>query len=182
MRRGQLVPPWPAPADSPPEPPPLPAREGADIGVVRRAAQRFHRHIHLAVQIPEVLAVDDVLKFRHLLRRLVGVVHGKFVVTVEDGLFGLHPLHHVAADVQLLVELGLLREIADACALGGPCLTGEVLVDPGHDAQQRGFPRAVHADHADLDPREEVQADILEDLLATRIGLGDAIHVIHILV
>jgi hypothetical protein len=120
--------------------------------------------------------------FGHLVGGLVRVVHGQFVVAVELGLLGLHPQHHVAAHVERGVKLGLLRQVADARALGGPGLAGEILVDAGHDAQQRGLARAVDADDADLHAGQEVQADVLETLLAAGIGLGDAVHVIDVLI
>jgi hypothetical protein len=76
------------------------------VGVVGRAAQRLHGDVDAGVEVPQVLRVDEVLEARHLVRGLVGVVHGELVVAVEDGLLGLHALHDVAADVELLVERG----------------------------------------------------------------------------
>ena len=79
------------------------------------------------------------------------------------------------------VELGLLRQVADGDALGGPGLALEVLVLAGHDPQQRGLARAVDADDADLHARQEGEADVLEDLLAAGVGLGEAVHVEDVL-
>ena len=49
---------------------------------------------------------------------------------------------------------------------------------PGHDAQQRRFAGAVDAEHADLGVRVEGEVDVLQDLLAAGLGLGQALHVI----
>ena len=73
---------------------------------------------------------------------------------------------------------GSCSQVADAGALGDPGLAGELLVDAGHDLEQRRLARAVDADHADLGVRVEGQLDVLQDLLAAGIGLGQALHVI----
>ena len=93
-------------------------------------------------------------------------------------LLGGDALHDVLAHVLGRIELRLLRQVADAGALGDPALAVQVLVDAGHDAQQRRFARAVDAEHADLGVGIEGQMDVVEDLLAARIGLGEAVHVI----
>ncbi len=160
----------------------LAPRERVGHGVVGRAAQRLHRDVDLAVEVPEVLRVDLVLEARHLLGGLVGVVHGEVVVALEDGALGRNALHHVAADVEGGVELRLLREVADAGALGGPGLAGEVLVEAGHDLEQGRLAGAVGADDADLDAGQEAQADVLEQLLAAGNALGHPVHVKDVLV
>ena len=159
-----------------------PPESVVDRGVVGRAAERFHRDVDLAVEVPEVRGVDLVLELGHLVRGLVGVVHGEFVVAVEDGALGGDAFHDVAAHVERGVELGLLRQVAHAGAFGGPGLAREVLVEAGHDPQERGLARAVDAHDADLHAGEEVQADVLERLLAAGIGLGHAVHVVDVLV
>ena len=67
----------------------LAAGEGVDGGVVGRAAQRLHRDVDLAVEVPEVLGVDLVLEGGHLLHQLVGIVlgdlHRDFVVARRAG-------------------------------------------------------------------------------------------------
>ena len=86
--------------------------------------------------------------------------------------------HHRHLLIFLLRPLRFLRQIADARAFGDEALAGELLVDAGHDAQQRRFTRAVDAEHADLGVRVKGQVNIVENLLATRIGLGEALHMI----
>ena len=150
---------------------PFAARQVVDRCLARRAAQGIHGLIDLGVEVPQVLVVDDVLQLGHLIGRLVGIVHGQFVVAVEDGLLGRHPLHDVAEDVQRRVELGFLRQVAGCGALGQPCLALKFVVEAGHDAQQRRLARAVGAEHADLGVRVEGQMNVVEHLLAAGIGL-----------
>ena len=47
--------------------------------------------------------------------------------------------------------------------------------------KQRRLARAVEADDADLGAGQERQRDVLQDLLAPRIGLGELRHVIDVL-
>ena len=75
-----------------------------------------------------------------------------------------------------LVELGLLLEHADGVALGHGDLADVVLVDAGHDAQQRGLARAVQAEHADLGAVVEAERDVAQDLF---VGGHDAPHLVH---
>jgi hypothetical protein len=160
----------------------VPRPRGFRHRVVGRAAQRLHRHVDLAVEVPQVLAVDLVLKLRHLLGGLVGVVHRQLVEPVELVLLLLHAEHDVLAHREAFVELRLLRQVAHMRAFGRPGLAGEILVPAGHDPQKRGFAGAVDAHDADLHAGQEAQADVLETLLAAGIGLGDAIHVVDVLV
>ena len=46
--------------------------------------QRVHGLLDLGIEVPEVLGLDLVLETGHLVRRLVRIVHGEFVVAVED--------------------------------------------------------------------------------------------------
>ena len=134
----------------------LTAREVFRHRVVRRAAQRFHRDVDLAVEVPEVLRVDVVLQLGHLLGGLIRVVHRQFVVAVEDRLLLGHTFHDVFAHGLGRVELGFLRQVADLGTLGSPCLAREILVEPGHDLEQGGLTRAVDADNTDLHAGQEV--------------------------
>ena len=118
----------------------------------------------------------------HLIRRFVAVVHRQFVVPLQNrGLLG-HAQHDIALHIQSRVKVGFLRQIADFRALGRPGLTLEIGVHARHDLQQRRFTRTVDAHDTDLDAGQEVQVDILKALLAARIGLGDAFHVVDILI
>ena len=156
----------------------LAARKFGYLGVVGRAAQRVHRQIDLAVEVPQVLAVDLVLQLGHLVGGLVRIVGGDLVVAVEDRLLGGDALHHVLAHGLFRIELRLLFQVADAGAFGDPAFAGELGVDAGHDAQQRGLAGAVDAEHADLGVRVERQVDVIQHLLGRRVGLGQTLHVI----
>ena len=153
----------------------LAARQLGDVGVVRRAAQRVHRLVDLAVEIPEPRGLDLVLQRGHLVGGFLGVVHRQFVVAIEDRLLLGDAEHDVLAHGQRGVELRLLFEIADAGAFGDPGLAGVFLVDPRHDLQQGRFTGAVDAEHADLGVRIERQMDVIQHL-AGRIGLGQTLH------
>ena len=156
----------------------LAARQRVDVGVVRRAAERVHRLLDLAVEIPQALGLDLVLQPRHLVGGLVGIVHRELVVAVEHRLLVLDAEHDIAAHAEIGIEMGLLRQIADARALGDEALAGEFGVEAGHDPQQRRLARAVDAEHADLGVGVEGQVDVLEHLLAAGPGLVQTLHVI----
>ena len=156
----------------------LAAGELRYVGIVGRAAKRVHRLLDLALEIPQALGLDLVLEPRHFIGGLVGIVHGELVVAVEDRLLLLHAKHGVALHVEGGVEIGLLRQVADLGALGDKALAGEFGVQASHDAHQRRLARAVDAKDADFRVRVEREIDVVEDLLAGRIGLGETSHVI----
>src|SRR5207253_1367920 len=56
-----------------------------------------------------------------------------------------HALLDVATHVLRGIELRLLRQVADAQAVGGKRLPEEILVDAGHDAEQRRLAGAGQA-------------------------------------
>ena len=60
-------------------------------------------------------------------------------------------------------------------------LAKEFRLFASHDAEQRRLAGAVDADHADLGTGQEGERHILQHLLATRIGLRQAVHDIDIL-
>src|SRR5213076_1011583 len=87
-----------------------------------------------------------------------------------------HALLDVAAHVLVGLELRLLRQVADAQAVGGKRLAEEVAVDAGHDAQQRRLAGAIGAEHADLRPVEEREIDATQDLPLGRDDLAKILH------
>ena len=147
----------------------------------RRAIHRLQRLLHLRVEVPQIVPVDNVLQPRHLVGVLVGIVHRQLVIAVDHGLLVRHAVHGVAEHVLRLVELRLLAEIAHAHAGGGPGLAQVLLLDARHDLQQRGFARAVHAHHADLRVRQEGQRNVVQHLLSAGIGLGKLLHHVDVL-
>ena len=109
------------------------------------------------------------------------VVGGDLVVAIEDGLLLGDTLHRIAEHVLRGIELRLLRQVADLDAVGGTRLADEIVDNAGHDLEQRRFAGAVQADDADLGAGQERQRDVLQDLLAPRVGLGELVHVINVL-
>ena len=153
-------------------PAPLAAGDLRDVGLARREPERVHRHVDLVVQLPEPERVDALLKIALLLQQpghlvvvhRLGELGADLVELVEHRLLLAHPLHHVAAHVLGRIELGFLRQVADLGSRQRARLAEEVLVHPGHDAQQGGLPGAVGAEDADLGAGIEREIDALEDL------------------
>jgi hypothetical protein len=90
-----------------------------------RQPQRVHRDLDLAVQLPQVAGVDLVLQLRLLLeqrvicrRRARRRLHADLVEAPQQVALVLDRLLDVAAHVERGVELRLLRQVADARALG----------------------------------------------------------------
>ena len=128
--------------------------------------------IDLGIEIPKAFGLDLVLQFGHLVGSLVGVIGCELVVAVEDRFLRGDALHDVGAHVFVMLKLRLLRQIADARAFGSPGFAGIVLIETGHDAQQRRLAGAVDAEHADLGVGIERQIDVFQDLAVARIRLG----------
>ena len=140
-------------------------RKLADVGVPRGQSQRVGSNLQRAVEIPPVHRVDfggevalaleqcGHLFVAHGLRKLVrnGVV---LVDEVDDRL---HAALDVAANVQAVVELRLLREISDVDVLLRPRFAVKLFIDPCHDPQQAGLTGAVQTEHTDLCARKEGQ-------------------------
>ena len=91
----------------------LAARQRVDVGFVGGAAERVHRLLDLAVEIPQALGLDLVLQAGHLVGGLVGIVQRQLVVAMEQRLLLLDAEHDVAAHAEVGVEMGLLRQLAD---------------------------------------------------------------------
>ena len=88
----------------------LAARQGFDIGVAIGTAQRVHRLVDLAVQVPQALGLDLVLQLRHLVGGLVGIVGGDLVVAVDQRLLLGDAFHDVFAHILGGIQLRLLRD------------------------------------------------------------------------
>ncbi len=157
----------------------LTPRQLVDGPVGRRRAQGVHGHLDAAVDVPQVAGVDLLLEGVHLLHQLVGVVLAELrrdgVVAVEDLLL-LALRDDVAPHVERLVQVRLLRQVPALDPVGGLGLAGIFAVDPRHDLEQGRLAGAVDAHHADLGVGVEGQPDVLEHLLAARVGLGQALH------
>jgi hypothetical protein len=62
------------------------------------------------------------------------------------------------------------------CARGERGLAAVLLIDAGHDPQQRGLAGAVVAEHADLGARVERERDVVEHRFVRRVELGEPVH------
>ena len=170
------------------DPAPLAARERRDLRVAGRAAQGVHGDLDRALQVPGIGGLDPLLQLGLLGHEgvEVGVLLGEAGVdrleAVEQVLGLGHALVDIAGHVALGVKLGLLRQVADAHALGGPGLAVDLAVQPGHDPHEGRLAGPVQAQDADLGAGQEAQVDVLEHLLAAGKGLGDPAHVIDVLI
>ncbi|BCY23265.1 hypothetical protein OkiPb01551_22270 [Bordetella pertussis] len=107
-----------------------------------------------------------------------GVDLVKALLGVEDGA---QALFHRLAHRMFGVEFGLLRQVADVQPRHGDGFAFDFLVHAGHDLEQRGFPRAVQAQHADLGARKKGKGDVAQDLPLGRHDLADTVHRVDVL-
>ena len=102
---------------------------------------------------------------RDEIRRITGqegpdrlrVVHGELKVSAARPVVLLGP-----GDSQVRVKLRFLLEVSDSGPLGDLYLAHIICIDAGHNAQQRGFPGSVSADHADFCTEKESECYIVE--------------------
>ena len=142
-------------------PAPLAARQIGDLGVARRAAQRVHRDLYGAVEVPGSRLLDLFLQFALLgdqrihfgFREVFGKPRADRLETVEQCLGLGEALDDIAKDVLCRIERRLLRQIADPRPLSRPSLAGKLALVAGHDPQQGRFAGAVGPQHADLGSR-----------------------------
>ena len=164
------------------DPAPFPTGEHVDRGVAGREAQRVHRDVDGALEVPGVGRFDLFLELRLLGSELVVVgvgvgptgEHG--VVAFEQGGGLADPIHHIAQHVLAGIQLGLLMEHADGETGREPRLAGEAVVLPSHDAQEARLSGAVRAEHADFGAWVERQVDVLEHLSVRRVKPGQVAH------
>ena len=154
----------------------LAAGELGYVGVRRRQAQGVHRVLQLGVQVPGVGRFDLGLDAAELLGRLVGVVGGQLVEAVQQGLRLGDAVLDVSAHVLALVQMGLLLEHPDGRPGSQGGLAAVLLIDPGHDPQQRRLAGAVVAEDADLGARVEGQGDVVQHRFVRRVDLREAMH------
>ena len=121
----------------------LASRQLGHVGVGRWKSQRVHGDVERALQVPGVQRVDLGLQIRLLRKQRVelGVGVGESRADLveakqEVALLG-DAVSDVADDVLGGVQLGLLGEVPHAKARRKPRLTGEAVIQAGHDAQQR---------------------------------------------
>ena len=153
--------------------------------IARRATESVHCNFNVAVEAPQVLSIDDVLKLCLFVEELVHLVvfhrfsklHGNFVEAVEHGLLFSNSLHHVFLDGQVRVKLRFLRQVACGAARFNPSFALEFLVNTRHNAEERRLTGTVLADNTNLCAIIEAQRNVLQHLFVRRIGLGHFVHV-----
>jgi hypothetical protein len=126
---------------------PLAARERVDLRVARRTAQRVHRDLEPALELPALRRVDLVLQLALLLEQRVHLVVGELLREARGDLLEAaqqvadlrEPLLDVAEHVLRGIEPWLLRQEADLDAVGGMGFAEELLVLAGEDPQQRAL-------------------------------------------
>ena len=157
------------------------AGQAGDVGIRRRAAQRVHGLLDLAVQVPGIPVVELLLQLAHLLEQLVGVVGrhllGDLVVLGEQPLGLGHAVLDVAEDGLGLVQLGLLGEQAHGEAGQQARVAVGRLLHARHHPEQGRLAGAVRADDADLGAGQEGQRDVIEDDLVA-VRLAHAAHLV----
>ena len=157
------------------------AGEFGDVGIAGREVHRFHRDFDFAVEFPGVAGLDLVLHLGLAVEQLfhfVGIgdfaeLLGELFVLGEECPGGGDGFFDVAEDVFVRIEMGFLREQADGEAVGEFGGAVEVLIEAGHDLEQRAFAGAVAAEDADLGAGIEREPDIFEDFALTDL-LGQA--------
>ena len=153
-----------------------------------RTTKRVHCSLQLAVQVPGVCAVDDVLQLAltskelvHLVLVLIVLGQAKLLVYFLVLLQGIHDvlhafLHHLD-DRLVVIKLGLLLEIAYTVARAPHHVALILLFNASNYLHERGLTSAVHAHDAYLGAVEEGKVDVLEDLLL--VLLDDLAHADH---
>ena len=154
----------------------------ANLGLPGRQAQRIGGDVQQVVGVLATGSGDDGFEFGLFGGQSVKVRVGFAVggVDLVQALLGgqraTDAFFHRFTHALLGVELWFLRQVSDLETGHRDGFAFDVLVEAGHDFQQRGLARAVQAQHADLGAGEEGQRDVLQDLSLRRHGLADAVH------
>ena len=139
----------------------------------RRAVHRRHRTLNLGIDIPVVVRVNLILKPCHLRLGLrIIKTAAEILVALKLGFDGSNSLLNHFAHGLCVIQLRLLREIANFCSFGHLNGSHEICVQPGENLEKRRFARTIAADYADMRTVKEREIDIFEDGLRTRL-LGD---------
>ena len=144
-----------------------------DLAVAGRAVEVGHAPLDEVLEVPVVVGVDDLLETLHF-RRGLGVVElAAEVLVARHHRLGVGDAFHDRLEHGLgVVELRLLREVADLGALRHLHRAHEVGVESGEDLEEGRLAGAVGADDADVRAVEEREVDVLEDGLGPLL-LGD---------
>ena len=164
--------------------PALSARERLHLRVAGRHAQRVHRDLDRAIQLPGVLGLDlrhhAAVLVEHALHLALGEAFAKLeiqlVEPLEQGARICHALLDISEHVLRRIEHGLLREVPDADSLGGSRLASRGFLDARHDAEQGALSGAVQPEHTDFGAREKREPDPLQNLAVRGIDLAEVLH------
>ncbi len=95
---------------------------------------------------------------------------------VRSARVARNALLDIAKDGLRGIERRLLRQEPDAIAGRQRRLALNVVVEAGHDLQQRGLARSVRAEHADLRAVQKREVDVFENDGVGRINLPEPFH------
>ena len=155
----------------------LAAGEVVDQDVRRRAAQRVHRLVEPAVDVPRVGVVQRGLEVAGLLHQgvLVGVgvahLHVGVLEPLHLGLDLVHGLLDVVEHRRALGQGRLLLEHPDRGVRVDDRVAVVGVLEARHDLEEGGLAGAVGADDSDLGAVQEGQGDVVEDHLVA-VGLA----------
>jgi len=158
------------------------ARQHPDLRLPGRQAQRVGGQLQLQVGVLAAGGGDHGFQIGLLGGQLVevGVFVAVFGIDLVQPLLGrqhaAHAFFHHLAHGLVRRQQRLLRQVADVQARHRGGFALDLLVQAGHDLEQRALARAVDAEHADLGAGEEGQVDVLQDLPLRRHDLADAVH------
>ena len=159
----------------------LATRELADDRIPRRQAQGIGCNFQLVLAVGACRG-NDRLELGLLSRERVevgiflGVGRVDLFQTSTRGIDLGHRFLDFLAHRARGVELRLLRKVTYGQPWHGQRLAFELLVHARHDLEQRGFARAIEAEHADLRAREKRQRNVFQNLPLGWHGLGHAVH------
>src|SRR5690606_28358447 len=138
------------------------------------------RAARLDLVLQHTLPRDELV---HLVRIIEHVLIGELVVhllvLLQQVHDGLHTLAHDLDHGLVLVQHGLLLQVADGVLRGEVHIALEVGLLAGDDPHQRGFTAAVQAEDADLGSIVEAEVDVLENGLSVGQRLAHLDHVVN---
>ncbi len=137
----------------------------------------------MRIKIPGVVLVELFLQFGLLGDQRVEICIGfgefgvDFIEAREHFDDGSHRFFHNLDHCFCFIEFWFLFEKPDRVAFRRGNFADVVMVDAGHNAQQRGFARAVQTEHADLGAVIKPERNIAQDHFVA--GWDETSHFAH---
>jgi hypothetical protein len=136
------------------------------------------------IELPRAGGVDSILKLGLLVEKRGHLFVGNglrhlgadFLEPLEQRAALRDSLFDVSTHVLCGIERRLLRQVPHSRTLRRPSFAEKLLLDPGHDAEQRRLPCAIGAEHADLRARQEREPNSFEHLTVRGIDLAQVLH------